>query len=119
MLCIDFGLLLGPEEANLCRRVAFKLNKIEQELRGHLMTETVSECGIVKWKQKYEHLFYYPYHGHVDNLVVNVVNDLHVISSEIEEIKDPEVYLFFKRWYYKLKTPLCKNDAAQAYYLNR
>lgn len=118
MHTIDIG-LASPEERDLCVRIAYRLAKIEQEMAGAQLAGSVACCDAETFEEEYAHIVYYPHSTHVNNLVIVLVDDLGVISVEIDKIHTYETKKDLKDWYYKLKDVLCRNDSAQSYYFNR
>ena len=118
----EFGLALSnPEERDLAKRIYHRLAKIEQEMQGAKLCESVASLDDAEFEEKYvlTGIVYYHHRQHLDNIIIVIIDDLSKITSAIDEIDNADVKLVLREWYHTLKESLCNYDVAQAYYLNR
>lgn len=108
----------GPQ-ATLCLRLAFQLNKIEREVIGVPLAESVARCPAEEGEERYEHLIYHYHYSHVVKGASVIVTDLKELTGRIDEVEDPDVRAFLREWYYNIKREFCGRPEAQAAVLRK
>jgi hypothetical protein len=120
-----------PQDGILANRLAIWMAKIEEAMTGANLKRTLQDCEtteylspeeIRKREKKAEEIeknLYATHNSHTIQLIIFIVDDLSKITVEIDRIQMVDVKLFLRSYYYQIKSTICQNAEAQAYYLNK
>ena len=104
----------------LFSRCCIKLKKIEREVFGTMVSQSVMACACddpEEFDEKYAHLFYEPHSDHQDSIVPHIVADLKDVRTLIARVVHHEAKRLLYKKYKEVKEPFCNTEQAQAYQL--
>jgi hypothetical protein len=124
------GVCPDSQDGMLANYLAIRLANIEEAMIGANLKIALMECDVEyvspeeerKRKEKVENIekaLFVTHNKHKLDLIKTIVDDLSVITVEIERVHCADVNLLLRQHYCELKDVMCENPDAMAYYLKK